>query len=123
MFDQFKNLKQLAGLMGNAGELKEKFDAVQQQLADKSVEADAGSGAVRVRVNGKLKVLDVHLDPALLAALQSSSAGSTADREMVQQLVVDATNAALTKAQSLIRDEMAAVTGGLDLPGLDQLMP
>ena len=122
MFDQLKNLKQLAGLMGNAGELKEKFDQVQQQLAAKSVEADAGSGAVRVRVDGKLKVLDVQLDPALLAALHPDTS-SDIDRDLVQRLIVEATNAAMTKAQSLIRDEMAAVTGGMDLPGLDQLMP
>ena len=120
MFDQLKNLKQLAGMMGNAGELKAKFEAMQAELEHKTVEADAGAGAVRVTVNGHLKIIAVKLDPAMLTAVVGE--GDAADQEMVEQLIVAATNAAMAKAQDMIKDEMATVTGGMNLPGMDQLM-
>lgn len=120
MFDQMKNLKQLAGLMGNAGELKAKFEAMQVELERKTVEADAGAGAVRVTVNGQLRVVAVHLDPAMTTALVGE--GADADKGMVEELIVSATNAAMAKAQLMIKDEMASITGGLNLPGMDQLM-
>ncbi|MEO1237591.1 MAG: YbaB/EbfC family nucleoid-associated protein [Planctomycetota bacterium] len=123
MFDQMKQLKQLAGMLGNAGELKAKFEAVQADLEQKVVEADAGAGAVRVTVNGKLQVVGVTLDPAMVAALVGT--GDDADRGMVEELIASATNAALTQAQEMVRDEMMSITGGLDmqgLPGLDKLM-
>lgn len=120
MFDQMKNLKQLAGLMGNAGEIKAKFEAMQAELENKTVDADAGAGAVRVTVNGHLRVVGVHLDPAMTTALVGS--GTEADKGMVEELIASATNAAMAKAQLMIKDEMASVTGGLNLPGMDQLM-
>ena len=120
MFDQLKNLKQIAGLMGNAGELKEKFEAMQRELESKTAEADAGAGAVRVVANGKLQIVSVTLDPAMTAALLGD--GGDEDRAMIQELIVSATNAALAKAQELIRDEMTQATGGMNFPGLDQLM-
>lgn len=120
MFDQLKNLKDLAGLMGNAGQIKEKFEAMQEQLAGKTVEAEAGAGAVRVTVNGKLQVTAVKLDPSMTAALVGE--GDQADLGLIEELVVSATNAALAKAQHMIKDEMAELTGGMNLPGMDQLM-
>ncbi|MEM6855839.1 MAG: YbaB/EbfC family nucleoid-associated protein [Planctomycetota bacterium] len=123
MFDQMKNLKQLAGLMGNASEIKAKFEEMQAQLEHKTVEADAGAGAVRVAVNGHLRVVGVHLDPAMTTALVGE--GADADKGMVEELIASATNAAMTKAQMMIKDEMASITGGLNIPGLpgmDQLM-
>jgi DNA-binding protein YbaB len=40
---------------------------------------------------------------------------------MIEQLIVSATNAAFQKAQEMIKDEMSELTGGMNLPGLDQL--
>ena len=115
MFDQLKAMKSLAGLMGNAGELKAKFEAVQKDLESKSVVGESGGGAVRVTVNGKLKMLDVELGSALTTAIGGAS---EADRATIEKLIVEATNDAMEKAQNMIRDQMASVTGGLNLPGL-----
>ena len=90
MFDQLKNLKGLAELVGNAGEIREKMEAMQAELEALRIEGEAGAGAVRVTVNGKFLVLDVSLDPATLGALVG--AGDAADREMIEQLIVAATN-------------------------------
>ncbi len=120
MFDQLKNLKSLAGLMGNAGEIKEKFEQMQAELARIEIEADAGAGAVRVTVNGKMQILQVNLDPAMITALAGE--GADADKVMIEELIVAATNAAMEKAQLAVKDQMAELTGGMNLPGLDGLL-
>ncbi|MEM7625343.1 MAG: YbaB/EbfC family nucleoid-associated protein [Planctomycetota bacterium] len=120
MFDQLKNLKQLAGLMGNPAELKAKFEAMQAELETMSVEADAGAGAVRVTMNGHLRVTDVKLDPAMIATLVGS--GDDADHGLIEELIVSATNAAMAKAQDMVKENMASLTGGMNIPGMDQLL-
>ena len=120
MFDQLKNLKSLAGLIGNAGELREKMEKMQAELEKLTAEADAGAGAVRVVVNGQMRVLSVTLDPVMISSL--AGGGSDADRTMVEELIVSATNEALHRAQELARQEMMKLTGGMNLPGLEGMM-
>ena len=116
----FDNLKNLAGLMGQAGQIKEKFEQLQAQLGQKTAEAEAGAGAVRVVMNGRFEVLAVRLDPTMIAKL--AGAGADADRQMVEELIAAAVNAAVLKVQELIKDEMASLTGGMNIPGLDKLL-
>ena len=120
MFDQMKNLKALAGMMGNADQIKARFEQMQRDLEHKTVSADAGAGAVRVTINGKLHVERVELDPSMTAALVGE--GADADREMIEELIASATNAALLKAQEMVKEELASATGGLNLPGMDGLL-
>ncbi len=120
MFDNLKNMKSLAGMLGNADQLKARFEQMQRDLEHKQVSADAGAGAVRVTINGKMRIIGVQLDPSMTAALVGE--GSDADREMIEELIVSATNAALLKAQEMVKDELAEATGGLNLPGLDGLL-
>lgn len=115
MFDQLKNIKDLAGLMGNLGGLKEKMEQAQAELATKTVEAEAGAGAVRITMNGKFEVTDVAIDPVMITALAGT--GTDADREMVEELISSAMNAALVKVQEMIKESLGEATGGLNLPG------
>jgi len=120
MFDQMKNLKDLAGMFGNREEIQQKVQQLQEELARKTVEADAGGGAVRVTCNGKLEVQQVRIEPSMLGALTGE--GQDADREMVEELIASATNAAIAKAQQMAQDEMAELASGMNIPGLDKLM-
>ena len=120
MFDQLKNLKSLAGLMGNPGQMREKMEKLQAELSRLTAEADAGAGAVRVVVNGEMQVISVRLDPAMIAVLAGQ--GAEADRAMIEELITSATNEALDRAKELVRQEMAKLTDGLNLPGLDGLL-
>jgi len=113
MFDSFKNM---ASVLGQAKELKAKMEQLQQQLGQKTVQADAGAGAVRVVANGKLEIVSVRLDPTLIATLTGGSADT--DRQMIEDLVAAASNAALNKARQLVEQEMSQLGGGLNLPGL-----
>ncbi len=114
------NMKNLPGLMGQAKELKEKMGQLQDDLARQTVEADAGAGAVRVTVNGKLEVISVRFDQLLLISLTGE--GSDMDQQMVEDLTTAAINAALRKARELAQQEMGKLTGGLDIPGLEKLV-
>ena len=73
------------------------------------VEASAGGGAVKVVITGKLKVKSIEISP---------EAVNPEDVEMLQDLVMAATNEALDKAQELAQSRLSAITGGMKIPGL-----
>jgi hypothetical protein len=101
----------LGGLFRQAQELQEKIANVQQELAGRTVEASAGGGMVTAVVNGKLELVQIRIEPALL---------EKPDAEMLQDLVVAAVNEGIRAARRLIEDEMGKLTGGLGLklPGM-----
>jgi nucleoid-associated protein EbfC len=107
----FKEFGQLAGLMKQLPKIKEQMEQLQQRLAQITAEGDAGGGMVKVKVNGKQEVL---------ACAISEEAAKTGDREMLEDLIVAATNQALTKVRQLTAGEASKMAGGLGLPaGLD----
>ncbi len=116
----FENIKNMAGLMGQAGEIKEKMQQVQDSLARKTVEGESGAGAVIVTMNGKFEIIGIAFDRPLIATLAGD--GSEADQQMIEDLTVAACTAAHQKAQKLIAEEMSQVTGGLNIPGLDKML-
>lgn len=112
----FDNLKNMASVLGQAKQIRQKIEELQGELGKKTVEGQAGAGAVRVVANGRLEVITVRLDPLLLVTL--TGAGDDADHQMVEELIAAATNAALLKARGLIQQEVSRLTGGLDMSGL-----
>ena len=96
----FNQLGMLAELVKNAGKLRESV----QSLSQLEVEGDSGGGAVTVKVNGKLEVVSMHIDPKLVA---------DGDSELLEDLVVAAVNAALAKAREAAAQSLASLTGGL----------
>ena len=118
--NMFGNIKQLASLMGNAKEMREKAEEIQAELARKTVEGDAGAGAVRVTMSGKMEVQRVELDRPLLMALAAGEDGP--DQAMVEELIAAATNDALIKARQLMEEEMAKLTGGMDLGAIQKML-
>jgi DNA-binding YbaB/EbfC family protein len=111
----FKEIGQLAGLFKQLPKIREEMDRLQQRLGQLTAEGDAGGGMVRVRVNGRLEVL---------GCVIGEEAVRLNDREMLEDLVVAATNQALAKARQLAAEEtgkMATALGlpaGMNLPGL-----
>jgi nucleoid-associated protein EbfC len=101
----------LGGLFRQAQELQQKLAGVQQELADRTVEASAGGGMVTAVVNGKFELVRVRIEPSLF---------QNPDVEMVQDLVVAAVNEGVRAARRMIEEEMGKLTGGLGikLPGL-----
>lgn len=94
-------------MMRQARDLQKKMKKVQKRVEQTEITATAGNDDVVVVVNGKLKVRSIQIAPSLV---------SRGDARQIQQLVTDAVNAALEKAQEIMAEEMKQVTGGLDLP-------
>jgi DNA-binding YbaB/EbfC family protein len=97
----------LATLLRRAKEVQERMASLQRELARRTIEGSAGAGLVTVTVTGELRVLRVEIDPQLLAG---------GDREMLQDLVAAAVNAALANAQRIVQEEMQRAAGALQAP-------
>tara|TARA_Y100000589_G_scaffold321529_1_gene353053 strand:- start:1877 stop:2233 length:357 start_codon:yes stop_codon:yes gene_type:complete len=115
----FDNLKNMASMMGQAKEMRAKMEQIQAELEHKTITADAGAGAVTVTMNGKMQVVNVVLDPVMIQTLAGE--GADADKQMIEDLIVAACSGAHAKAQQMMQEEMKQLTGGLDIPGLDQM--
>jgi DNA-binding YbaB/EbfC family protein len=99
--------------MGNlqrmAQQMQQEMVRIQSELESLTVDGSAGGGVVKATVTGKQKLVSVTVDP---------SAVDPADVEMLQDLIVAAVNDALRASREVAEQKMAAVTGGLRLPGL-----
>ncbi len=98
----------LGALLEQARKAQEKLQALQRDLAVRSVEGSAGGGMVTVVATGALRVLEIKIEPELF---------ESGDRDMIQDLVAAAVNAALTNAQQMIQHEMQRASGGLPIFG------
>ena len=102
----------LNNIMQQAQQMQAKIAEIQEQLANKTITGSAGGGMVNVTVNGRGDVLSVAIEDALLGS---------EEKEMLQDLIVAATNDGLKKAKELGKQEMQQLTGGLNIPGLSNM--
>ena len=102
-------MKNLGSIMKQAQKIQAQIAKVQEELAQKTVEASAGGGMITVVANGKQEIVSIRIEPEVIDA---------SDREMLQDLVVAAVNEALRKSQEMVSEEMKKITGGLSIPGL-----
>lgn len=107
----FKSLGNIANLMKQTQEMKSRMGELEGQLAEIRVKGSSGGGMVDVEANGQQKVIAVRIDDKLLE-----------DREMLEDLVAAATNDALLKAKQAAAEKMSEITGGMDLPGMEDMM-
>ena len=97
---------QLAGLMKQAQAMQDNMRRAQEELAAIEVEGESGAGLVKVTMNCKHDVKRVAIDPSLLAD----------DKEMLEDLVAAAFNAAVRKAEAVSQEKMGKLTAGMPLP-------
>ncbi|WP_374076109.1 YbaB/EbfC family nucleoid-associated protein [Bdellovibrio bacteriovorus] len=99
----------MAQLMKQANQMQMKMKKAQEELAKKEYEATSGGGAVKVKVNGDHMITALTIDPEVLKA---------GDVEMLQDMVMSATNEAVKVAKDTSAKEMEKITGGLNIPGM-----
>jgi hypothetical protein len=99
-------------MMKQVQEMQRKMAEAQEQLANETVEASAGGGTVTVVISGSLEIRDVRIDPAAV---------DPDDVEMLQDMVIAATNEALRAAQDLAQQKLGGATAGIDLPNIPGL--
>lgn len=110
----FDKLGDLTEMMRKFGQLRENMEKATEALRNVQAEGSTGGGAVTVRASGRLEVLSVRIDPKLLA---------DGDCELLEDLVLAATNQALTKAREAAAEHLQSATGNMPLPpGLTNLL-
>jgi DNA-binding YbaB/EbfC family protein len=96
-------------LLKQAQKLQKQMEDMKEEIEKRTVEASSGGGAVTAIVTGKKEIVDIKIKKEVV---------DPDDVEMLQDLIIAALNEALTKANDMMEQEMAKVTGGLNVPGL-----
>ena len=99
----------MGNIMKQAQAMQEQMAKLQEQAASQTVEGTAGGGMVTVTVSGAMQVVTVKIDPEVV---------KSGDTDMLQDLILAATNDGLRKAREMVADQMKSLTGGLGIPGL-----
>jgi len=102
-------VQNIGNIMKQAKKMQEQMGKLQQELEMKTVEAQAGGGMVKVVVNGKFEVVSLKIEKDVV---------NPEDIEMLQDLIAAAINEGIRKAQEMAAQEMAKITGGLNIPGM-----
>ena len=103
------NIGQIAKM---AKQMQAQMAQVQQELAETTLEATAGGGAVRIVITGAQEVRSVEIDP---------SAVDAAEVEMLQDLFISAINEAISRSKALEQDRLGKIAGGMGIPGMPGL--
>lgn len=104
-------LGDLSGLFKQAKEFQQRLADSQKELQSKRYNGEAGGGAVKATVDGKGTLVDIKIQP-----------DAAQDVELLEDLVKAAVGVAVRNAQESMQHQMAQLTGGLNIPGLTDLL-
>ena len=95
--------------MKQAARMQQQMEQVQASLAARTIEATSGGGAVKVTARCDGSLASIKIDPAAI---------NPADAQMLEDMILTASNQALEQAKKVSTEEMGKVTQGFSLPGL-----
>src|SRR5688572_13716505 len=96
-------------MMRQAQKMKAKLEKAQSEVHAQTFEGSAGGGMVLVVANGKNEIVSVKIEKEVV---------NPEELDMLQDLIVAATNQAIARAAEAMQTEMAKVTGGMPIPGM-----
>lgn len=102
-------MKNMGDLLRQAQVMQNKIAKMQQELGEQNFEASSGGGMVKVVVSGKQDLRSITIDPKALEG---------GDVEMLQDLILAAVNEGSRISRETMEREMAAISGGIKLPGV-----
>lgn len=102
--------KGMGDMMKQVAKMQRQMEEIQNELAEKTVEGSAGGGMVKVIANGKQDIVSIKIEKEVV---------DPEDVEMLEDLILSAVNQAREKAGELQAESMGALTGGLNIPGLN----
>ena len=98
-----------AAMMKQAQKMQQDMIRMQEEMENKTYSSSAGGGMVTATVNGKHQVVGVEIKP---------EAVDPDDVEMLQDMIIAAVNEAMRTADVDAQQNMARITGGLNLGGM-----
>ncbi|MDA8086011.1 MAG: YbaB/EbfC family nucleoid-associated protein [Nitrospiraceae bacterium] len=101
--------KMLGNMLREAQKLQAEMQRLQEEAKNKTAEAAAGGGMVTVTANGAGEVVSIKIEKDVV---------NPEDVEMLEDLILAATNEALRRAKLMVSEEMNRLAGGLNIPGL-----
>lgn len=104
--------KMLGDIMRQAQKLQDEMQRMQEEAKQRTVEASAGGGMVTVVANGGGEIVSIKIEKDVV---------NPDDVEMLQDLILAASNEALRRAQQMVNEEMSKLTMGMQIPGLGGL--
>jgi DNA-binding YbaB/EbfC family protein len=102
-------MSSLGKLMKQAARMQQQMEQIQTSLAQRTVEATSGGGAVKVVAKCDGTIASIKINPEAL---------NPADAQLLEDMVLSATNQALSQAKEISTAEMGKATAGFNLPGL-----
>lgn len=100
-------MKDLMGIMGKVKDMQAKMEAMQEEMAEATVEGTSGGGLVTVTLTGKGDMTGLKIDPSLIVP---------EDAEILEDLIVAAHTDAKGKSAQMMAEKTAEITAGLPLP-------
>ena len=95
-------------MLSKAQEMQKKMADIQSEINTMEVEGTSGGDMVKALVRGDKKILSLNLNSDIL----------NEDKEMLEDLILVAINQAIEKVDSISKDKMGPLTGGMNVPGL-----
>lgn len=108
-----KGVPNMGNLLKQAQQFQSKMAALQEELGGRTIEASSGGGMVTVVVNGRQEVESIDIEKEVIDPEES---------EMLADLILAAVNEGLSKAKSMVNEEMGKLTKGMNLPNIPGLM-
>jgi DNA-binding YbaB/EbfC family protein len=102
-------MSSIGKLMKQAARIQRQMEEVQTQIAARTIEATSGGGVVKVVAKGDGTIASIKIDP---------QAVNPADTQLLEDLILTATNSALAQVKEISNSEMGKVTSGFNIPGL-----
>ena len=102
-------MSSIGKLMKQAARIQKQMEEVQSQIAARTVETTSGGGVVKVVAKGDGLIASIKIDP---------QAVNPADTQLLEDMILTATNSALAQVKELSNAEMGKVTSGFNIPGL-----
>ena len=102
-------MSSIGKLMKQAARMQQQMEQIQNELAQRTVEATSGGGAVKVVARCDGSIASIKIDP---------QAVNPADAQLLEDMILTAANQALGQAKEISNAEMGKVTSGFNLPGL-----
>ncbi len=100
--------KGMGSMMKKAQQMQKEMARIQKEIEDLEIEGQSGGGLIKVLVSGNKKMLSINIDPEVMGE----------DKEMLEDLVLSATNQALESIDKISKEKMGPLTGGLNIPGM-----